>query len=87
LWLLVATGTKALGRLSSPLGQQSGRSEKTTWLRCTVVGSGQKNPRLARGIGGWIASDKPRRALRSLLLGYYDRGKLIFAGKQALAST
>ena len=32
---------KALGRLSSPLGQQSGRSEKTTWLRCTVVGSPQ----------------------------------------------
>jgi bifunctional non-homologous end joining protein LigD len=32
-------------------------------------------------IGGWMASDKPNRSLRSLLLGYYDRGKLIFAGK------
>jgi bifunctional non-homologous end joining protein LigD len=32
-------------------------------------------------IGGWMASDKPGRSLRSLLLGYYDRGKLIFAGK------
>ena len=28
-----------------------------------------------------MASDKPGRELRSLLLGYYDRGKLIFAGK------
>ena len=28
-----------------------------------------------------MESDKPGRALRSLLLGYYDRGKLIFAGK------
>ena len=32
-------------------------------------------------IGGWMASDKPGRELRSLLLGYYDKGKLIFAGK------
>ena len=32
-------------------------------------------------IGGWMASDKPGRELRSLLLGYYQRGKLIFAGK------
>ena len=32
-------------------------------------------------IGGWMRSDKPGRELRSLLLGYYDRGKLIFAGK------
>ena len=32
-------------------------------------------------IGGWMASDKPGRELRSLLLGYYDRGKLVFAGK------
>ena len=31
--------------------------------------------------GGSMASDKPGRALCSLLLGYYDRGKLIFAGK------
>jgi DNA polymerase LigD, ligase domain len=34
-------------------------------------------------IGGWMASDKPGRALRSLLLGYYDHGKLVFAGKAA----
>ena len=71
---------KALGRLSSPLGQQSGRSEKTTWLRSTAVGSGQKNPP-CEGIGGWMASDKPGREFRALLLSYYDRGKLIFAGK------
>jgi bifunctional non-homologous end joining protein LigD len=32
-------------------------------------------------IGGWMASDKPGRDLRSLLLGYYRGGKLIFAGK------
>jgi bifunctional non-homologous end joining protein LigD len=32
-------------------------------------------------IGGWMRSDKPGRELRSLLLGYYDRGKLVFAGK------
>jgi bifunctional non-homologous end joining protein LigD len=32
-------------------------------------------------IGGWMRSDKRGRDLRSLLLGYYDRGKLIFAGK------
>jgi bifunctional non-homologous end joining protein LigD len=32
-------------------------------------------------IGGWMASDKPGRELRSLLLGYYDKGKLVFAGK------
>jgi len=32
-------------------------------------------------IGGWMASDKPGRKLRSLLLGYYQGGKLIFAGK------
>jgi bifunctional non-homologous end joining protein LigD len=32
-------------------------------------------------IGGWMAPDKPGRELRSLLLGYYDRGKLIFTGK------
>ena len=32
-------------------------------------------------IGGWMASDKPGRELRSLLPGYYVRGKLIFAGK------
>jgi bifunctional non-homologous end joining protein LigD len=31
-------------------------------------------------IGGWMASDKPGRSLRSLLLGYYYRGKLVFAG-------
>ena len=30
--------------------------------------------------GGSMASDKPRRALRSLLLGYSERGELIFAG-------
>jgi bifunctional non-homologous end joining protein LigD len=28
-----------------------------------------------------MASDKPGRSLRSLLLGYYDRGKLVFARK------
>jgi bifunctional non-homologous end joining protein LigD len=33
-------------------------------------------------IGGWQESDKQGRALRSLVLGYYDRaGKLVFAGK------
>jgi bifunctional non-homologous end joining protein LigD len=32
-------------------------------------------------IGGWMRSDKPGRELRSLLLGCYDRGKLVFAGK------
>jgi bifunctional non-homologous end joining protein LigD len=32
-------------------------------------------------IGGWMESDKQGRSLRSLLLGYYDKGKLIFAGK------
>jgi bifunctional non-homologous end joining protein LigD len=32
-------------------------------------------------IGGWMESDKQGRSLRSLLLDYYDRGKLIFAGK------
>jgi len=32
-------------------------------------------------IGGWMESDKRGRSLRSLLLGYYDGGKLIFAGK------
>ena len=32
-------------------------------------------------IGGWMDSDKAGRALRSLLLGYYEKGKLIFAGK------
>jgi hypothetical protein len=32
-------------------------------------------------IGGWVRSDKPGRELRSLLPGYYDRGKLTFAGK------
>ena len=30
---------------------------------------------------GWIASDAPGRDLRSLLLGYYQDGKLILAGK------
>ena len=32
-------------------------------------------------IGGWMESDKAGRSLRSLLLGYYEKGKLIFAGK------
>ena len=32
-------------------------------------------------IGGWMESDKAGRALRSLLLGYYEGGKLVFAGK------
>jgi bifunctional non-homologous end joining protein LigD len=33
-------------------------------------------------IGGWQESDKKGRSLRSLLLGYHDRGgKLVFAGK------
>jgi bifunctional non-homologous end joining protein LigD len=32
-------------------------------------------------IGGWMRSDKPGRELRSLLLGYYEGGKLVFAGK------
>jgi bifunctional non-homologous end joining protein LigD len=32
-------------------------------------------------IGGWMESDKAGRALRSPLLGYYERGKLVFAGK------
>ena len=32
-------------------------------------------------IGGWMRSDKRGRELRSLLLGYYEGGKLIFAGK------
>jgi len=33
-------------------------------------------------IGGWQDSEKQGRSLRSLLLGYYDRGgRLVFAGK------
>jgi hypothetical protein len=36
------------------------------------------------GIGGWMASDKPGRELRSLLLGYYQGGRLIIAYGPAL---
>ena len=32
-------------------------------------------------VGGWQQSDKEGRALASLLLGYYEGGKLIYAGK------
>jgi bifunctional non-homologous end joining protein LigD len=32
-------------------------------------------------VGGWMRSAKPGRELRSLLLGYYEKGKLMFAGK------
>ena len=32
-------------------------------------------------IGGWMRSEKPGRELRSRLLGYYQGGKLVFAGK------
>jgi bifunctional non-homologous end joining protein LigD len=32
-------------------------------------------------VGGWLQSDKKGRDLASLLLGYYDKGRLIYAGK------
>jgi len=32
-------------------------------------------------VGGWLPSIASGRALRSLLVGYFDRGKLIYAGK------
>jgi len=32
-------------------------------------------------VGGWLSSDKTGRDLRSLLVGYYDKGKLRYAGK------
>jgi bifunctional non-homologous end joining protein LigD len=32
-------------------------------------------------VGGWMASEKEGRSLRSLLLGCYEGGKLVFAGK------
>ena len=32
-------------------------------------------------IGGWLSSDKAGRDLRSLLVGYYDKGKFRYAGK------
>ena len=39
-------------------------------------------PRQEVAIGGWQESDKQGRSLKSLLLGYYDRGgRLMFAGK------
>jgi bifunctional non-homologous end joining protein LigD len=52
------------------------RSRRTEdWLKVKCLG------RQEFVIGGWMESDKPGRALRSLLLSYYERGKLIFAGK------
>jgi bifunctional non-homologous end joining protein LigD len=32
-------------------------------------------------IGGWMESEAEGRSLRSLLLGYYKGGQLIYAGK------
>jgi bifunctional non-homologous end joining protein LigD len=52
---------------------QSGRSDAWRKVKCLN--------RQEFVIGGWMESDKAGRSLRSLLLGYYDRGKLIFAGK------
>jgi len=52
---------------------RSGRTED--WLKVKCLN------RQEFVIGGWMASDKPGRKLRSLLLGYYQGGKLIFAGK------
>jgi bifunctional non-homologous end joining protein LigD len=52
---------------------RSGRTEDCLKVKCLS--------RQEFVIGGWMRSDKPGRELRSLLLGYYDRGKLIFAGK------
>ena len=52
---------------------RSGRTED--WLKVKCLN------RQEFVIGGWMRSDKPGRELRSLLLGYYDRGKLVFAGK------
>jgi bifunctional non-homologous end joining protein LigD len=52
---------------------RSGRAEDWLKVKC--------RNRQEFVIGGWMASDKPGRELRSLLLGYYEGGKLIFAGK------
>ena len=52
---------------------RSGRTED--WLKVKCLN------RQEFVIGGWMESDKRGRSLRSLLLGYYDGGKLIFAGK------
>jgi bifunctional non-homologous end joining protein LigD len=52
---------------------RSGRTDAWRKIKCLN--------RLEFVIGGWMESDKAGRSLRSLLLGYYDKGKLIFAGK------
>ena len=52
---------------------RSGRGGDWLKVKCT------KRQELV--VGGWKQSDKKGRALASLLLGYYDKGKLIYAGK------
>jgi hypothetical protein len=37
-------------------------------------------------IGGWMRADKPGWELRSLLVGYYEKGKLMFAARRGRAS-
>jgi ATP-dependent DNA ligase len=52
---------------------RSGRGGDWLKVKCT------KRQELV--VGGWKQSDKKGRALASLLLGYYDKGKLTYAGK------
>ena len=61
----------------SKLARSPYRSRRTSeWLKVKCL------LRQEMVIGGWQESDKQGRSLKSLLLGYYDRGgALVFAGK------
>ena len=84
-WLVSQVGTNRRIRYSAHHSSSGSRffceacdrgsARSCDWLKIKCV------ERQEFVVGGWLPSIASGRALRSLLVGYFDRGKVIYAGK------